>query len=62
MGALLRSSEFSVKNLDGVIDNHGIAALLDPERTFFQKSTTVNPIRKIQLIWIWRKTIVAINT
>tara|TARA_B100001093_G_C26176169_1_gene737889 strand:- start:101 stop:226 length:126 start_codon:yes stop_codon:yes gene_type:complete len=37
MGALLRSSEFSVKNLDGVIDNHGIAALFDPERTFFSE-------------------------
>ena len=38
MGALLRSNEvFSVKNLDGVIDNHGIAALFDPERTFFSE-------------------------
>ena len=43
MGALLRSSEFSVKNLDGVIDNHGIAALFDPERTFFRKAQQLIP-------------------
>ena len=47
MGALLRSSEFSVKNLDGVIDNHGIAALFDPERTFFfRKAQQLIPFEK----------------